>query len=238
MPDRRGTPRRECAAAQGSASVSATRFAFWSSSSIALLSSDSSASTSSAFSASLAWERRSSSARARSRRASSSSALLRESSALIDRPSWHPLPHDPSQNPVHQPRSIVGCVPLCQIDCFVDCHLVRNLLPVQLVQGDAKDVALDRAEPVGRPPLSRLGDPAVVFRSLRGNGLSRLACERIDLALVERCKRLAGDVPLVEEEQCGPTRGAATAHSTSSTETSTLPIRTAHMVASASATRC
>src|SRR5439155_18901973 len=162
----------------------------------------------------------------------------RRRATLMGRPSSHPLPHDPSQNPVHQPRSIVGCVPLCQIDRFVDCHLVRNLLSVQLVQGDAKDVALDRAEPVGRPPFRRLRDPAVVVRSFRDNGVSSLACERIDLALVQGCNRLARDVPLVEEEQCSPTRGAAPAHSTSSTETSTLPIRTAHMVARASATRC
>src|SRR6266550_2860831 len=153
------------------------------------------------------------------------------------RRSCHALPHDPSQNPIHQPCSIVGCVPLCQIYRFVDCHLVRDILSVKLVQRDPKNVALDRAEAVGGPPLRRLGDPAVVVGSLRRDCLGRLACERIDLALVERRERLARDIPLIQEEQRSPARGAASAHSTSSTETSTLPMRSAHILASASATR-
>ena len=59
-------------------------------------------------------------------------------------------------------------------------------------------------------------DASVTRRSsssaFRRDFLGQLLRERVDLALVERGERLAGHVPLVEQEERGPASGAATRH--------------------------
>ena len=72
---------------------------------------------------------------------------------------------------------------------------------LELVHPDPQHVSLERAEPVRRPPLRGLRDAAVELFGPAADRLGELARERIDLALVQRGQRLAGDVPLVEEEQ-------------------------------------
>src|SRR5204862_279134 len=79
---------------------------------------------------------------------------------------------------------------------------------VQLVGRDAEDVPLDGAEAVGRPLLRGLGDVAVELVDSRRHGLGRLARELVDLALIQRGKRLPRYVPLVEQEERRATRVA------------------------------
>ena len=64
---------------------------------------------------------------------------------------------------------------------------------------DPQDVPLDHAEPVGRPVGRGGGDPRVELRRPPATASASELRERVDLALVERRERLAGEVPLVEQ---------------------------------------
>ena len=66
---------------------------------------------------------------------------------------------------------------------------------------DAERAALDGAEPVGSPPLGRRGDPRVELGGSLGNRLGNAARPGVDLARVLRADRLAGEIPLVEQEE-------------------------------------
>src|SRR5205807_1896098 len=81
--------------------------------------------------------------------------------------------------------------------------LGRHALRLELLDADPEDVPFDRAEPVGGPALGRLRDRPVELRRPLRDGLGKLARERVDVALVERRERLAGEVPLVEEKERG-----------------------------------
>ena len=108
---------------------------------------------------------------------------------------------------------------------------------LELVECDSEDVSFDCTEAVRRPVFRRLRNATVELGRLGRDGLRRLPRERVHLALVQRRERLTGHVPLIEQKQrrppcCPP----ATAHSTSSTDTSIASIVTRHMVVKASAT--
>src|SRR5581483_8113179 len=150
------------------------------------------------------------------------------------------LAHDPTEDPVDELRCVHGRIPLRERDRLVEDDLHRHLALVELLERDAEDVALDRAEPVGGPVDGRLGDPRVELVRARGDGLREALRVRVDVTLVERTEGLAGDVPLEEDEDGRAARlpAADGAHRTSSTTlTSTAATSTPHMRASASPTR-
>src|SRR6185437_13642244 len=148
-----------------------------------------------------------------------------------------PFARNSSENPVHEPARLLCRIALGECDSFVDCHLERHTSFVELVGREAKDVPLDSAEPIGRPAFGGSGDPIVEIDHPGGYGLGCFPRKLVDLAFIERRERLAGHVPLVEQEERGPAGGsAAERHTSSSTTTSTLLTSTPHIRASASAT--
>ena len=172
----RAPPRRAPSARQGYASASAARLRRSSSSSTAFASSESSPRSSIARSARRRppAESCSSSARAASSRASSSSALRQR---LVS--AHAPLPHDPPEDPVHQSRRVLGCIPLRERHRLVEHDLDRHLALVELLERDAEDVPLDGAEPVGGPVVGRGRDPRVELLRVRGHGVREpLRCTR------------------------------------------------------------
>src|SRR6266536_873023 len=92
------------------------------------------------------------------------------------------------------------------------------------------------------PSLSAVqpSEAAVIRRSsssTRAATASAVSRELVDLALVQRGQRLAGHVPLVEQEEGGPAGGAAAErHTSSSIARSTLLTSTPHICSSALAT--
>src|SRR3954467_4852535 len=126
--------------------------------------------------------------------------------------SRHSLPHDAPKDAVYEARRVVGGVALGQRDRFVDRNFIGYLVPVELVERNPEDVALDRAEAIGRPPFRRGGDPLVELGRSCRYGVGGLTSEPIDLAFVEGRQGLPRDAPLVEEEERGPTGCAAAAH--------------------------
>src|SRR5262249_59101301 len=128
-----------------------------------------------------------------------------------------------SESPVRRASGLGRRVALGEGDSFADDDLERDAPFLGLVGREAEDVPLDGAEPVGRPLLRRVGDPTVELLDARGHRLGGLACELVDLALVQRGQRLAGHVPLVEQEESRSARGAAAeGHNSSSIATSTV----------------
>ncbi len=95
-----------------------------------------------------------------------------------------------TQDAVHEPRSVLGCIPLRERDRLVDRHLGRHLVGLELVDGDAKRAPLHHAEPVGRPPLGRGGDPRVELGRAPRDRLRDPPRPRVDLAGVLRADRL------------------------------------------------
>src|SRR5262249_27480218 len=145
------------------------------------------------------------------------------------------LPDDSPEDPVHEPRRVLCRIALRERNRFVDRDLVRNLVAVELVDRDAEDVPLDRAESLGRPSFGRVSDAAVELRRVCRDLLGSRPRPLVDVPLVEGGERLARHVPLIEEEERRPPSGLA-AHSISSTSTSTVSTITPHIVVSASVT--
>src|SRR5207245_2338770 len=110
------------------------------------------------------------------------------------------------ENPVHERRRVLRRVPLGQNDSLVDRHLVRHRSLLELVDAYPQNVALERTEPVGGPGVRRRRDPLVEMLRLLGDRAGEPGGELVRLALVERPKRLTGDVPLVEQEPRRPAR--------------------------------
>src|SRR5262249_54085008 len=106
-----------------------------------------------------------------------------------------------AQDPVHEPPCVLGCIPLRQRDCLVDHRFERDRTLIELVDAEAKDVPLECPELACRP-VSRDGRDARVERlRVGGDRFGETAGELVDLALVVGAERLAGQVPLVEEEE-------------------------------------
>ena len=126
------------------------------------------------------------------------------------------------------------------VDRLVEHDLVRHLGRVELLDRDAEDVALDRAEPVGRPLVGRGGDARVELGRVRRHGLGDAPRVLVHLALVQRAERRLGDVPLVEQEHGCAARLAAADRAQAvellDRDTSTASTARPHMRASASAT--
>ena len=147
------------------------------------------------------------------------------------------LADDSPEDPVHQPTRLLRRVALGERDSFVDYDLEWDAALVELVDRQTKDVPLDRPEPVGRPAFRGGGDPAVELLDACGDRIGGVAGELVDLALVQRGERLAGHIPLIEQEEGGPAGGAATErHTSSSIARSTLLTSTPHICSSALAT--
>src|SRR5439155_10113852 len=148
------------------------------------------------------------------------------------------LARDPPEDPVHEPAGVLGRITLRQRDRLADRHLDGDRTVRELVDANPEHVPLDDSHPVGRPVLRRLVDARVERLRLLAHALRELLRERIDLAVVQRCERASGQIPLIEEEErCPAGRAPAAAHArTSSTETSTASTRTPHIVSSAPAT--
>src|SRR5581483_8898496 len=180
---------RSRAARQASAaSASVARRARCSSASISRASSASSCSTS----------RASSGSSAASSRASSASAFVSDSSALMSRGL---LSLDPTQDAVHKPGGVVGCIALRERHRLVDRDLGRDLAPLELVDRDPQRAPLDDAEPVRRPPFRRRRDALVEGGGVGGRLLRERPRPRIDLPRVLGADLLAGQIPLVEQEE-------------------------------------
>src|SRR5690349_19543182 len=145
---------------------------------------------------------------------------------------------DPAENAVHKSSSIFRGVALGKGDGLVDRHLRRHVAAVELEDRHAQDVALEGAEAVGRPLVGGGGDARVELRVLRDDGLGELERERVDLALVQRGQLLAGDVPLVEEDQRRAARRPPAGHQAiSAISTSTRSTSSPETAASARPTR-
>src|SRR5262249_18028612 len=113
------------------------------------------------------------------------------------------LPHELAQDPVHQPRSILGCIPLRERHRLGEDDLDRHLPLVELLEGDAEDVALDSAEAVCRPVVGGGRDPRVEHAGMLGHRIGELPRVAVDLAFVERAQRPSRDVPLEEHQEDG-----------------------------------
>jgi hypothetical protein len=72
-----------------------------------------------------------------------------------------PLFHDPAEYAVDQAARVLRGVPLGQRDGLVDRDLERYFAPIELEERKAKDIALERAEPVGCPVVGGFRDAAV-----------------------------------------------------------------------------
>src|SRR5439155_14150101 len=118
-----------------------------------------------------------------------------------------------------------------------DHALARAPALVELADRQREDVPLDRAEPVAGPAFRGGGDPTAELLDARRDRIGGVAGELVDLPLVQRGQRLAGHVPLVEQEEGGPAGGAAAErHTNSSIARSTLRTSTPHICSSALAT--
>src|SRR5262249_29404678 len=74
------------------------------------------------------------------------------------------LPLDPAEDPVDETRRVLRRVPLGEDHSLVDRHLRGHRSPLELVDADAQDVALEGTEPVGAPRLGRSADALVERR--------------------------------------------------------------------------
>ena len=129
----------------------------------------------------------------------------------------------PPEDPVHEPRTLVGRVALGEADRLVDRDLGRHLAAVELADRDAQRAPLDGAEPVGASSprtaavmrASSSGACATVSSaSSRAHGsISPAYCEPISAP---------GDVPLVDEEERLAACLAARGHASSPTAISTV----------------
>src|SRR5262249_7108636 len=148
------------------------------------------------------------------------------------------LPLDRAEDAVHELARLVRGVALGEGDRLVDRDLGRHLAAVELGDRDAERAALDRAEPVGRPALRGGRDPLVQLRRGGGGGPGQVACPRVDLAGVLRAELLAGEIPLVEQEQRLAPRLAAGDHASSSKATSTATSRSQVRFSAAATASC
>src|SRR5581483_2860860 len=148
---------------------------------------------------------------------------------------------DAVEDPVDEPSGLAGRILLREGDGLVDHGAGRDVARVELVDRDAQDVPLDRAEPVGRPAGlgGRLGDAPVELGRVADDRVGDRARVLVDLALVQLAGRALGHVPLVEERERGLAGlpAADRHHTRSSIATSTAETVTSHMVPSAPATR-
>src|SRR5262249_27773822 len=79
------------------------------------------------------------------------------------------LPHQLPQDPVHQPATILGCVPLRKRDRLVEDDLDRHLPLVELLERDTEHVALDCTQAISSPVVGGGRDARVEHGRVLGH---------------------------------------------------------------------